>query len=157
MNQIGVDRELLKAVAPEQPMQQDEQGGCVWCGEDSCGSSSFKDYDRHEADCPWGLVRKIICESAESVVDADGMVPPLEFRDYIRSRGYGVEEELLANDRTCAVYTYNVRAPKKRTRIDSYSVPVDGIWDDVKRPLGVAKQWCDEQDVKWASSIGSGS
>lgn len=154
VNQIGVDRDLLKVIAPEQPMQQDEQGGCVWCGEDSWGSGSYRDYERHQ-DCPWAGVRKIICESAESTVDADGMVAALEFRDYIRSRGYGVEEDLLDNEKTCVTYGYNIRTPKGRVRIDSYRAPEDGSWDDVRRPLAVAKSWCDEQDAKAASSKGA--
>ena len=148
MNLIGVDRELLKAAAPENPIQQDEQGGCVWCGEDSSKAASFDDYSQHEAGCPWGRVRKLICESAESTVDADGMLPPLEFRDYIRSRGYGVEEEYVRNERTCILHGYNVRKPKKRMRIDSYLAPEDGNWDNIRRPLALAKAWCDEQDTK---------
>lgn len=153
ITQIGVDRELLKAVAPETPMQQDEQGGCVWCGEDSWNAGSYKDYDRHDEDCPWGRVRKLICESAESTADSDGMVSPLEFRDYIRSRGYGAEEDFQHNDRICSVYGYDVRSPKKRVKVDSYSLAEGSNSDNIKRPLAFAKNWCDEQDVKKVTSV----
>jgi hypothetical protein len=152
INQIGIDRELLKKIAPEQPIQQDEQGGCVWCGEDSWGSESYRDYERHE-DCPWGRVRKIICESAESTVDADGLVAPLEFRDYIRSRRYGVEADYDSENHAYVTYGFKVNAPKRRTLIDSHPAPAHG--DEVLRPLLLAKNWCDQKDGKPPSNAGS--
>lgn len=152
INQLGVDRELLKAIAPEQPMQQDEQGGCVWCGEDSWGSGSYRDYERHEG-CPWGRVRKIICESAESTVDADGMVASLEFRDYIRSRGYGVETEYDNQNNAFVTYGYKVSTPKRRTVIDSY--PALGSCDVALRPFLLAKEWCDQKDAKASANAGA--
>lgn len=58
---VAVPRELLENLAPEQPMNQDEQGGCVWC----CGSAHDSDYagadpEDHDADCPWLLARRLL-------------------------------------------------------------------------------------------------
>jgi hypothetical protein len=60
---LSVPLELLNALAPDQPMNQDEQGGCVWCG----GGPSAYGYARaiqedHNHDCPWLRARLLLCE-----------------------------------------------------------------------------------------------
>ncbi len=56
--------DLLEQLAPEEPMNQDEQGGCVWCG----GTPPRQPYagadpKDHAADCPWVEARRIIEEA----------------------------------------------------------------------------------------------
>ena len=53
----------LEAVAPEEPINQDEQGGCVWCGGTPLGSPygyATSDRTHHEKDCGWVLARDAI-------------------------------------------------------------------------------------------------
>ena len=54
--QVEIPRELLEALAPADPINQDEQGGCVWCakpiGHLGYGYASASPRD-HEDDCPW--------------------------------------------------------------------------------------------------------
>ncbi|MFD1839101.1 hypothetical protein [Paracidovorax cattleyae] len=62
---VPVPRKLLEDLAPEQPMNQDEQGGCVWC----CGSAP--DYagaepEDHDADCPWLLARGLLAAAPQA-------------------------------------------------------------------------------------------
>ena len=48
----------LKLVAPDEPMNQDEQGGCVWCGGSKKGHMyAGADPKDHDADCPWVIAR----------------------------------------------------------------------------------------------------
>lgn len=66
--------ELLKELAPEQPMNQDEQGGCVWCGWSEqmmyfrlgkYNGSRYSDerFETHTSACPWVKARKVIEEN----------------------------------------------------------------------------------------------
>lgn len=49
-------RNLIERLAPEQPMNQDEMGGCVWCGggppREAYGYARRK-RNHHMPDCPW--------------------------------------------------------------------------------------------------------
>lgn len=64
------DRERLLGLAergfPEGPMNQDEQGGCVWCakplGKYGYGYATADPND-HEDDCPWVEARKLLHEA----------------------------------------------------------------------------------------------
>ncbi len=54
---------LLEKLAPEKPMNQDELGGCVWCG----GSGKEGQYGYctpdpacHTAGCPWVAARALL-------------------------------------------------------------------------------------------------
>jgi hypothetical protein len=53
---VTIPLDLLKRLAPEDPMNQDEMGGCVWCG---CGPPNEvtgyagKSPEDHAGDCPW--------------------------------------------------------------------------------------------------------
>jgi hypothetical protein len=62
-------RRLLSELAPEQPMNQDEQGGCVWC----CGNEQFahprkryasmyadRNKSHHFPGCPWVEARLLL-------------------------------------------------------------------------------------------------
>lgn len=56
LDDVPVDAllDLIADLAPSEPMNQDEQGGCVWCG----GSPSAYGYagareEDHAFDCPW--------------------------------------------------------------------------------------------------------
>lgn len=55
-------RELLERLAPEEPMNQDEQGGCVWC--DGTGGTPYgyagTDPSDHAPDCPWVEARRLL-------------------------------------------------------------------------------------------------
>lgn len=63
MGKIPVDRKILEAIAPEQPINQDEQGGCVWCDgpfKKRHGMYATADPKDHAEDCPWVLIRKLL-------------------------------------------------------------------------------------------------
>jgi hypothetical protein len=48
--------DLIRRLAPKQPINQDERGGCVWCGGMPPGESygyAEADPAHHEANCPW--------------------------------------------------------------------------------------------------------
>lgn len=56
-------KELLAQLAPEQPMNQDEQGGCVWCAGTPPGEPhgyAGRDMADHEKDCPWVKARLML-------------------------------------------------------------------------------------------------
>ena len=53
---------VLEVVADDDPMVQDEQGGCVWCGVDDrrrpfCAP---RNPEKHDATCGWALARKLL-------------------------------------------------------------------------------------------------
>ena len=53
----------LETVAPEEPINQDEQGGCVWCGGTPPGEMygyATSDRTHHDKDCGWVLAREAI-------------------------------------------------------------------------------------------------
>ena len=53
--------EALEAVAPPEPMNQDEQGGCVWCGDSARGKLYCTDNpNSHAPDCAWVKARAIL-------------------------------------------------------------------------------------------------
>jgi hypothetical protein len=67
---VLVPRHLLNALAPEQPINQDEQGGCVWCG----GMPPRTSYgyarrvrDDHMWDCPWVSARSFLGDELSGV------------------------------------------------------------------------------------------
>lgn len=54
---------LLERLAPPEPMNQDEQGGCVWCGGAVDGSMyATADPKDHAADCPWVEARALLAK-----------------------------------------------------------------------------------------------
>lgn len=55
-------RQLIEELAPEEPMNQDEQGGCVWCGGRAFTVYSTSDPATHETDCPWVRARQMLAE-----------------------------------------------------------------------------------------------
>lgn len=74
-------RALLAELAPEEPINQDEQGGCVWCGwsenmwfyeqrgcrADHKRGSMYSDKrpETHTPDCPWITARRILEQTKE--------------------------------------------------------------------------------------------
>jgi hypothetical protein len=57
---------VLPLVAPEEPMNQDEMGGCVWCGGTPPGEEhgyAGADPAHHEADCGWITARAAIART----------------------------------------------------------------------------------------------
>ena len=58
---------LLERLAPEDPMNQDEMGGCVWCAGN--GGKKYGDAGRdpedHAADCPWVEARAMLNAATE--------------------------------------------------------------------------------------------
>lgn len=55
--------DVLQGLAPDAPMNQDEQGGCVWCG--SHGNEGSYGYAgpsflEHDDDCAWVAGRKLL-------------------------------------------------------------------------------------------------
>lgn len=55
-------RELLERLAPEEPMNQDEMGGCVWCGGPAGSSYGYAGPDPkdHMPDCPYVAARALL-------------------------------------------------------------------------------------------------
>ena len=56
-------RELLERLAPHDPINQDERGGCVWCasGEPGVRYSYAERYlTDHDHDCPWVQARQLL-------------------------------------------------------------------------------------------------
>lgn len=56
-----VPRELLEQLAPAEPINQDEMGGCAWCG--AFGETTYsyvKRGDWHQHDCPWLRMRHLL-------------------------------------------------------------------------------------------------
>lgn len=56
-------RNLLRALAPEQPLNNDELGGCIHCGATPPGEQ-YGYADRylsdHKAGCPWVKARRLL-------------------------------------------------------------------------------------------------
>lgn len=62
---------VIDAVAPDEPIVQDERGGCVWCGESDGGFGSSSDPEHHDggskteieyanAECGWASARRML-------------------------------------------------------------------------------------------------
>jgi len=78
--------EALEGVAPDDPMNQDEMGGCVWCGGPGGYVAATGDQKDHDATCAWVIARKQIAsirahlakpqsepETCKWTADEDGM------------------------------------------------------------------------------------
>lgn len=62
---VSAPMSLLECVAPESPMNQDEQGGCVWCSGGGPPGRPYYGYagadpDHHSPDCAWLMTRNLI-------------------------------------------------------------------------------------------------
>ena len=69
---VKISRSLLELLAPEQPINDDESGGCIWCGwseslmyflqEKKDIGSIYADNrpETHRSDCPWVQARKLL-------------------------------------------------------------------------------------------------
>lgn len=56
-------KELLEKLAPHDPINQDEMGGCVWCAGTPPGDEygyAGRDITHHKPDCPWVKARLIL-------------------------------------------------------------------------------------------------
>lgn len=54
-------KKLLRALAPEDPINDDERGGCVWCmGVPRRGMYSTRDIADHRPGCPWVKARRLL-------------------------------------------------------------------------------------------------
>ena len=73
MNLITIPRSLLERLASEEPINQDEQGGCVFCGgsprslarvgnKRSIYASADPKY--HYSNCPWVEARQLLKENS---------------------------------------------------------------------------------------------
>lgn len=142
-----MDRALLKRLAPEDGLRQDEQGGCVWCGAEHSGVMFKSDFDEHLEDCPWREVRLFLCETADQNCDDNGLLSVCDFRDYIRNRGYGVSCEYpQLPERSFEMF--GITRYKSGRNEATLIVSVAHKNRDAKQPLALAKAWCDEQDKK---------
>lgn len=54
--------DLIRELAPEDPINQDEQGGCVWCNgpTNSAYGYATADPQDHTDECPWARARALI-------------------------------------------------------------------------------------------------
>lgn len=64
MDKVNIPRKLLEDLTNEgEPMNQDELGGCVWCGgtppREQYGYARRKRRD-HSEDCPWVIARELL-------------------------------------------------------------------------------------------------
>jgi hypothetical protein len=67
-------KKLLAALAPERPMNQDEMGGCVFCGGTPPGKQygyAGRDLADHERGCAWVKARRLLGDKL-----ADSSKPP---------------------------------------------------------------------------------
>jgi hypothetical protein len=73
--QVATLRDALANACPEIPMNQDEQGGCVWCGGDGKrkvrggyrGSIyATADPADHAADCEWVAARALLAADQDT-------------------------------------------------------------------------------------------
>jgi hypothetical protein len=56
-------KKLLAQLAPEDPINQDELGGCIHCGGTPPGASygyAGRYLEDHEAGCPWVKARRLL-------------------------------------------------------------------------------------------------
>ena len=65
MENLTISVELLRSLAPEAGMDQDEQGGCVWCGGSASGLWSRPIAEDHRDSCPWLAARRLLAASGE--------------------------------------------------------------------------------------------
>jgi hypothetical protein len=59
-------RALIERLASDEPMNQDELGGCVWCGGHPPGEAygyATADPSHHATDCPWLVARAALKEA----------------------------------------------------------------------------------------------
>lgn len=68
---------LLARLAPEEPYNEDEQGGCVWCGGPWNRKYKYAGEDPadHAADCPWVAARALLAS-----LGGDGGAAPTSYR-----------------------------------------------------------------------------
>lgn len=59
---VAVPRELLEALAPESPINQHEDGGCVWCEGTPPGGFGYAgaEAEHHRSDCAWLRSRRLL-------------------------------------------------------------------------------------------------
>ncbi len=62
-------RDLVDDLSGEEPMSQDEMGGCVWCGGTPPDKGHYAyataEPDSHDPECPWLLARAALKEPAQ--------------------------------------------------------------------------------------------
>lgn len=63
IGELAALRSALAAAAPEVPMAQDEQGGCVWCGASDGPFDAPLDPADHATDCGWRIARMALSDS----------------------------------------------------------------------------------------------
>lgn len=68
--------DLISQLAPEKPINDDEQGGCVWCGHSEeqwfyeTGKSERgsmycdKRPETHKPDCPWLIAQQVLNDNS---------------------------------------------------------------------------------------------
>lgn len=74
--------ELLRSLAPEYGIEQDEQGGCVWCG-----GRGLPVAEDHGVDCPWLAARRLLSLAGEPLMLRTAYVDDPALRRIIASRG----------------------------------------------------------------------
>jgi hypothetical protein len=60
MENLSISVDLLRNLAPEYGIEQDEQGGCVWCG-----GRGLPVAEDHGVDCPWLAARRLLSLAGE--------------------------------------------------------------------------------------------
>lgn len=56
-------RKVLEALAPVDPINNDELGGCIWCGNTPPGEAYGyigRNPSHHDHDCPWVAARRLL-------------------------------------------------------------------------------------------------
>ena len=62
---ITIPINLLESLAPAEPMSQDEQGGCVWCGGGDGYARPIAE-DHHDS-CAWLRARTLLCTTVPTI------------------------------------------------------------------------------------------
>jgi hypothetical protein len=145
---VEVPRSLFNGVAGEQPHLSDEFGSCIFCN-----SADYQKYPspnwnfyQHQESCGWRMARKIICESAGSTADANGVLSADEFRNYLRHRGFSLVSKLIRDGDRNLLFAY---LPTEVVDENQWVATMVGLepyfvcLDEQALPLTFAQQWCD--------------
>lgn len=144
---ITIDRTLLSCLAPEDPPDVNEMGGCIHCGgNDPDVMHTGPNFYRHRDDCTWVEVRKIICSSAGDTVDANGLVTVEEARNVLRHHGFNLVSKFCYSTGTDNLCGYLPEEPvdTKRSIDDRTSLSTHFICeddDDALISLDSIKDW----------------
>lgn len=150
---VSVPRSLLDSLAPEDGLIDGEFGNCM-----HCSSADYRKYPspngnfyQHSANCDWMAARKILCETAEATVDADGMISDFEMRNYLRGRGFNVVSKYCGKTDEDRLFAYlpTEEADERKyvdtfAGLEAYFLRLD---DDQPVAFQFVRDWCEARET----------